>query len=256
MSADSTKRFSGRVESYARHRPGYPAAVIDVLRIEAGLSPSDVVADVGSGTGILSEVFLKAGNRVLAVEPNDDMRRAAESLLENYPGFRSVSGSAEATGLPGGCADLVAAGQAFHWFDRPKARAEFVRIARDNARVALLWNDRRTTGSPFSERYEELLRSFGTDYAAVDHKNLGREDFDDFFGLGRWTLISLPNEQRLDLEGLRGRILSSSYTPAPDQPRHSEMMLEAEKIFAETAEESVVRMEYETRIYLGELRSG
>lgn len=255
-SPDPTNRFSNRVENYLRHRPGYPPEVIDILRIEASLRPSNVVADVGSGTGILSKLFLKAGNEVFGVEPNAEMRAAAERLLIAYPRFHSVAGSAEATTLPKRSVDLVVAAQAFHWFDRKKARAEFRRILRGKARVALLWNDRKTIGSRFSEGYEELLRIFGTDYAAVDHKNLGPETFDRFFGSGAWTSISLPNEQRFDLEGLRGRLLSSSYAPAPGQPRHAEMMEDLEKIYAATQKNGFVRMEYGTKIYFGRLRPG
>ena len=255
MRVDPTKRFSGRVESYARHRPTYPTAVIDVLRIRASLTPESVVADIGSGTGILSELFLKAGNTVFAVEPNADMRAAAEKLLSEYPLFHSVAGTAEETTLSAHRADLIAAGQAFHWFDRAKSRKEFLRIARGSATVALLWNDRKTSGTSFSQRYEALLRRFGTDYTAVDHKNLGSEVFDRFFGVGRWTLVRLPNEQRFDLDGLRGRLLSSSYTPAPGEPRHAEMMDEAETIFAATQKDGLVRMEYDTTIYIGNLRN-
>ncbi|MGH9442184.1 MAG: class I SAM-dependent methyltransferase [Thermoanaerobaculia bacterium] len=253
---DPTKRFSDRVESYARSRPGYPQRVLDVLRVEAKLHPSDVVADVGSGTGILSKMFLRAGNVVFGIEPNAQMRAAAQHLLAGFPGFRSVSGSAEATTLPDRGADFAAAGQAFHWFDRQKARAEFRRILRPPARVALLWNDRRTTGSRFSVGYERILREFGTDYAEVDHKNLGPEAFDEFFGPGAWSSFSIPNEQRLDLDGLRARLLSSSYAPAPGHARHEEMMDDLERTFAATNENGIVRMEYDTRIYLGRLRMG
>lgn len=252
---DPTKRFSGRVDSYARYRPGYPPEALDVLRIEGALKDSDVVADIGSGTGILSELFLRRGHEVYGVEPNAQMRAAAERLLAASPGFHSVAGSAEATTLGNRSADLAVAGQAFHWFDREKARAEFRRILRGEARVALLWNDRKTAGTRFSELYERLLRDFGTDYAAVDHKNLGRDVFDRFFGSGNWALISLSNEQRLDLDALRGRLLSSSYAPAPGQPRHAEMMKTLDEIFSATNEHGFVRMEYDTRIYLGRLNA-
>ena len=252
---DSTKRFSDRVESYARHRPGYPRAALDVLAAE-GLRDPDVVADVGSGTGILSELFLRRGHEVFGVEPNAPMRSAAEKLLAGYPRFRSVAGSAEATTLESASADFAVAGQAFHWFDGDRAREEFLRILRGEARVALLWNDRKTAGSAFSERYENLLRAFGTDYAAVDHKNLGGRAFDSFFGPAAWRLTSLPNEQRLDLAGLRGRLLSSSYAPAPGQPGHAAMMKELDEIFAATNEGGLVRMEYDTKVYFGRLRSG
>src|SRR4051794_35122333 len=114
---DSKARFSDRVENYVKYRPTYPTAVLGYLRDEAGLTVQSVVADVGSGTGISSELFLRAGCTVYGVEPNADMRAAADGLLAQYPAFRSVDGSAEATTLPAGSADLVIAGQAFHWFD-------------------------------------------------------------------------------------------------------------------------------------------
>ena len=118
METDPTKRFSTRVEHYVRYRPGYPAAVLGFLKDRCDLSPTAVVGDVGSGTGILAEVFLKNGNTVYGVEPNREMREAAERLLAGHPSFRSVDGTAEATGLADDSVDLVTAGQAFHWFER------------------------------------------------------------------------------------------------------------------------------------------
>src|SRR5579884_1615786 len=146
---DPTGRFSGRAEDYARSRPRYPDAVLDALRRDIGLSPQTIVADIGSGTGILTEMFLRNGNVVYGVEPNPDMRRAAEQLLAGYHRFHSINGTAEQTTLPAGSIDLVTAAQAFHWFDAAAARREFRRILRPPYIVALLWNDRRKDGSPF-----------------------------------------------------------------------------------------------------------
>src|SRR5262245_17011202 len=126
--SDSTTRFSTRVENYVKYRPGYPPAVVDLLRRECPLSDASVVVDVGSGTGILTELFLKYGHPVFAVEPNEEMRKAAERLLGDRAGFHSIVGTAEATTLPDCSVDLISAGQAFHWFDRERAHREFVRI--------------------------------------------------------------------------------------------------------------------------------
>jgi len=249
--ADPTRRFGDRVESYVRSRPGYPPGLVPLLEAEAGLRRSDTVADVGSGTGLLSQVFLRFGNAVFGIEPNREMRAAAEEAFAREPLFRSVEGTAEATSLPAASVDVVAAGQAFHWFDREKARGEFARILRPPRRVALVWNDRKTDGSAFSRGYEKLLREHGTDYAAVDHKNLGPEVFEEFFRPGGARLLTLPNEQRFDAEGLRARLLSSSYTPPPGHPRHPAMVEALDRLFAETAEGGIVRMEYETKVYVG-----
>jgi len=229
--------------------------MIPLLRKEAALAPSDAVADVGSGTGILSLPFLRFGNRVFAVEPNAGMRAAAEDLLGAEPNWRSVDGSAEATTLASGSVDFVAAGQAFHWFDRERARREFGRILRPPRRVVLVWNDRRTEGSVFSEGYEALLRRHGTDYRAVDHKNLAPADFDAFFRPGKWRLFTLPNAQELDREALVARLVSSSYTPPPGDPRHEAMLEDLEALLRASAREGIVRMEYETKIYVGSVEA-
>ena len=121
----TASRFNNRVENYIAYRPKYPAAVAEFLRNELGLSAASVVADVGSGTGILSELLLRAGCTVFGVEPNEAMREAAEELLQAYPNFKSVHGTAEATTLDDSSVDFVTAGQAFHWFDIEGARREF-----------------------------------------------------------------------------------------------------------------------------------
>jgi SAM-dependent methyltransferase len=247
---DPRERFSGRVDAYVRSRPGYPAELIPLLRAEAGLLPAHSVADVGSGTGILTRTFLDAGHEVYAIEPNEKMRAAAEEELAGRPLFRSVDGSAEATTLPADSVDLVAAGQAFHWFDREAARVEFARILRPPKTVALVWNERLTSGSSFREGYEALLRRHGTDYGAVNHKNVGPDAFEAFFRPGPWRRFVLPNLQRFDEEGLRARVLSSSYTPPPGDPRHAPMMEELGKLFRETSSGGVVVMEYETTVYV------
>lgn len=250
--AEPTRRFSDRVDDYVRYRPGYPRALLDTLVAETGLGPGSVVADVGSGTGLSSRLLLAAGARVIGVEPNAAMRRAGEELLAQEPRFESVDGTAEATGLPDGAVDLVTAGQAFHWFDLPRARAELARVLRPGGRAALFWNARRTDGSEFLRGYEALLRRFGTDYRQVDHSRLGRETFERFFAgpYGEWAF---PHAQPLDLDGLRGRLLSCSYAPAPGHPDHEPMLAELARLFERTEEQGRVRIEYDTELYLGSL---
>ena len=161
-----TVRFSTRVENYVRYRPGYPDAVLAWLRAECDLTPAAVVADIGSGTGKLAELFLRNGNRVFGVEPNREMREAGEGMLAGFPNFVSVDGAAEATTLPAASVDFVTAGQAFHWFDRQTARREFARILKPGGWVVLVWNERRSD-SPFLRDYEALLREFASEYEQV-----------------------------------------------------------------------------------------
>lgn len=249
---DPTRRFADRVDDYIRYRPGYPEAAVDTLERETGLTGASVVADLGSGTGISSEPFLRRGCTVYGVEPNREMRQAAERLLGGrYPGFRSVDGSAEATTLPDAAADLVVAAQAFHWFDRAAASREAERILRPGGRAALLWNRRLTDTTPFAAAYEELLLAFGTDYRRVDHRNVGPAELAEFFGAGGYQARSFPNRQSFDLAGLRGRLLSSSYAPAAGHPRHRPMLEALERLFADHQEDGRVHFDYTTELYLG-----
>lgn len=251
---DPTRRFSNRVEDYVRYRPTYPTAVLDLLKARCCLTSASVVADVGSGTGILSELFLKNGNRVFGVEPNAQMREAGERFLEDYPYFTSVDATAEATTLEDESVDFVMAGQALHWFDPAAARAEFARIARPQGWAMFVWNARRKDPTPFLAAYARLLGEHGTDYAEVGRHEGGAGVVAEFFGDDALETRTFDNRQILDLDGLKGRLSSSSYVPAPGQPGHDAMMRDAERIFHAHERNSKVILEYDTRVYYGRLR--
>jgi SAM-dependent methyltransferase len=248
----ATERFSNRVENYIRFRPRYPQAVIEVLRANCQLTDRDAIADIGSGTGILAEMFLRNGNLVYGVEPNRRMREAGERLLRGYERFKSINATAEETTLPSMSVDFVTAGQAFHWFDQTKARREFKRILKPEGWVALVWNERREDATPFARDYEQLLRSYGTDYEEVSHKRIDKETLQPFFG-DDFHCETLENSQSFDFEGLRGRLLSSSYAPEAGHPQHAPMLLELQRIFDKYQENGQVTFEYDTNIYYGHL---
>lgn len=242
------ERFTDRVENYVRYRPRYPQGVIELLREEAGLVPGTVVADLGSGTGISAELFLENGNEVYAVEPNEAMRQAAEARLASNPRFHSIAGSAEATTLPEGSVHMVVAAQAFHWFDAGRTREECRRILRPGGVVVLMWNSRKTDTTLFLRAYEELLLQHGTDYRNVRHENITDARLTEFFG-GEYRLRVLENRQRFGIEGLKGRLLSSSYVPAEGEPGCSPLLQDLERIFEEHAEDGEVIFEYATEVY-------
>ncbi len=250
---DSTQRFSNRVENYIKYRPTYPAAVVDLLEAECGLTAQSVVADLGSGTGLLAELFLRHGNPVYGVEPNREMREAGERLLADYPRFWSIAGTAEATTLAEGSADFVTAGQAFHWFDRARARVECGRILGAEGWVVLIWNDRRVGTTPFLEAYERLLLTHGTDYETVNHTNVDADVLGAFFGPGGYRVATFENRQVFDFEGLKGRLLSSSYAPEAGQPGHAPMLAELRAIFEAHQTGGAVAFDYDTRVYYGHL---
>lgn len=246
---DALTRFSSRVADYVRYRPGYPALVYRLLADEHGLRSAAVVADVGSGTGISARVFLEHGHTVLGVEPNAEMRAAAEQLLAQFAGFRSVSGRAEATTLDAGSVDWVIAAQAFHWFDVDACRVEFRRILRAGGRIALLWNDRRCD-TPFLREYEVLLQNYATDYREVDHRQVESDGrIERLFG-GAPRRAIFENVQVFDFDGLRGRLLSSSYAPGPGHARHEPMLAALRELFERHERDGVVRVHYDTKLFV------
>jgi SAM-dependent methyltransferase len=241
------------VDDYVRYRPTYPDGVIGLLRGRAGLSETSAVADVGSGTGIFTRLLLDTGARVYAVEPNEAMRSAAEAQLCARPNFTSVAGAAEATGLEDRSVSLVTSAQAFHWFDAARARTEFMRILVPGGSCALIWNTPVASGTEFAAGYEGIKREFGTDFARVRHENIERTGkFATFFGHGGWKKEILANSQTLDYEGLKGRLLSSSYAPNAGHPRHPAMMAALEELFDRCQREGTVRMDYETEVFIGQ----
>ena len=252
---DPKLRFSSRVQDYVRYRPIYPVELLRVLETEAGLTAAATVADVGSGTGISSKLFLDHGNTVFGIEPNREMREAAEKLLSGNSRFHSVDASAEQTALADGSVDYVVAGQAFHWFDRPKARPEFARILRPGGWVVLMWNARHVGTTPFLCDYEGLLREFAIDYRQVDHKLVDDSVIQNFFAPAKYQFRSLDNAQLLDRAGLIGRVASSSYMPAEGHSRYPAMVSAIERLFERNQQNDRVRIEYDTVLYFGQLTS-
>lgn len=251
MRLPSTERFSSRVENYVKYRPSYPSAVIDLLRSSCGLSASSTVADIGSGTGLLTSLLLETGATVYAVEPNAGMRQAAESFLGGQPGFHSVVGTAEATTLPDSSVDLITASQAFHWFDIPRSKAEFSRILRPEGWVALIWNERTSESTPFLDGYEKVLQTYSPEYSEVGHKRADAEDRRRFFRNGEEQVFLTHNSQSFDLQGLIGRVLSSSYAPEAGDPNHAPMIAALEDLFAMTNVDGQVEFLYDTQVFYG-----
>jgi SAM-dependent methyltransferase len=250
--SNATSRFSDRVENYVRYRPGYPPEVIQELKSECGLTARHVVADIASGTGIWTRMLLENGNPVFGVEPNAEMRQAGERLLAAFPKFTSVVGTAEATTLADQSVDFVTAAQAAHWFDRARARREFVRILKPGGWLVLLWNERVTDSTAFLRDYEQLLLTYATDYQDIRHEHT-TSAINEFHDPAPFQTRVFEMRQEFDYAGIEGRLLSSSYAPGPDHPRHAPMLRELRRIFEANAVEGRAVLEYKTRLYFGQL---
>ena len=254
---DPKERFSDRAEDYARHRPGYPTEIVAFLEKEGALTSASVVADVGSGTGNLSALFLEHGNKVFAVEPNEEMRRAAERRFGERPLFESVAGSAEATTLPDGSVGLVVIANSLHWVDPAAARVEFSRILEPEGHVAVVWSIARKAGTPFLEAYSRIVSRYRTDDGAggdaKDIYEMTEAFFDGSDGEQGYEMGRFEYSQHLDFEGLKGLVLSSSSMPAGSELGSEEMTRNLEEIFHDYESGGEVILEYAVRVYCGSL---
>ncbi len=269
-------RFTTRVENYVKYRPGYPQTIIDLLQRECHLTTNAVIADIGSGTGKLTELFLNNGYRVLGIEPDADMRAAAEQLLQGYPRFTSIVATAEATTLADHSIDVVTAGQAFHWFDREQSRREFLRILVPKGWVVLVWNIQRTTGTPFLAAWEQFWQAYLTReglHAEATGQDLStllqqtnpsyrwrlhpeqaeQELISPLFRLGTYRVKTFENHQVYDFEGLKGRVLSSFVAPEAGYPRFTEMLEALAALFRTHQVDGTITIEQETRVSYGQL---
>jgi ubiquinone/menaquinone biosynthesis C-methylase UbiE len=248
-----TERFSDRADDYVKYRPHYSREVVEALQDECGLAPDHLVVDIGCGTGLLAKIFLENGNRVIGVEPNANMRTAGEQYLSSFEKFSMIAGSAENTSIPDHCGDFVIAGQAFHWFQPDATRREFARILKPGGWCVLIWHDRDIESTPFLRAYEEFLVRYSTDYTTVAHNRVANYGaLERFYSPDRMGLVVQATQQHFDLEGLRGRLLSSSYAPR-EGPESEAMLLELPKLFADCQENGFVTLDYHTRIYFGHL---
>jgi ubiquinone/menaquinone biosynthesis C-methylase UbiE len=251
MAEDFTWRFTGRARFYSTSRPSYPSRILTILKTEISFDQTYVVADIGSGTGLLSELFLANGNRVIAVEPNDEMRIFAEKSLGRFPKFLSVKGTAERTSLEATTIDLVTVGQALHWFDCEAASREFQRILKPKGRACIVYNDRNNEDS-FMMDYDQIVTKYARDRANVP--NIDDDYLSRFFRRGKYSRFSLSNEQLLDFEGLLGRMTSASYMPSPsDEKQFAVLREDVARVFKKHEKLGKIRMLYDTVVILGRI---
>ncbi len=249
-----TERFTGHAAAYAAARPSCPQAIVTDLQQFLQLPDVAQVADLGSGTGLSSEIFLRAGWTVMGVEPNAAMRAAAEKHLAAYARFRSVNGTAENATLPDHSVDLVVAAQAAHWFDATRARVQALRILRKPAWAALIWNERVSEGSIFAQGYEQLLRDFGTDYTQVRSRHADRALIQTFFGDAPLHERSYAHALMLDQAALRTLVASASYMPQPGAPHYEAMIDRLQQLFDRTQAQGRVRVDYVAWVFAEEIQ--
>jgi SAM-dependent methyltransferase len=249
MTQDNTQRFTNKSDNYVKYRPHYPKEIIPFLVKTIGLTQQFAIADLGSGTGISTELFINNGNRVYAIEPNRDMRQAAEVFFKGNPLFKSVDATAENTTLDAHSIDLILAGQAFHWFDKSKTKEEARRILKPNHYFVVLYND-RDTDTPFQYGYENVLNEYQLIYDKIKEREIALKQF---FSPSGYDVKQFKHSRLLDLEGVLGLFKSSSYIPEKSDKRYPFVMEKITKVFNANAKNGLAELAYKSTLYYGRL---
>ena len=240
-------RFSDRAADYVKYRPTYPVAAIDAIL--AGLEePSQLTAaDIGAGTGISSRLLAERSVRVLAIEPNADMRQAAAP----HPLVEFREGTSEATNLPESSVDLVTCFQSFHWFNPVLTLPEFRRILRPSGRLAIVWNLRDRTDE-LTLAYTQIVKTASNHHPAEKRERsieplLASSDFTNI------QICDFVHKQDVDLPGLIGRAQSASYIPKSG-PQLQQIISDLTELYkTHCGNQSFVSLVYKTRVYLAEI---
>lgn len=247
------ERFTDTVQAYTQYRPGYPAELLPLLKRLEALKEDAIIADIGSGTGILTADFLAAGHKVYGIEPNEAMRKEAERALSQYERFISVNGRAESTSLGSHSVDLITIATAFHWLDPIQTKTECLRLLTPKGYVALIWNIRDIYASPLMHEYESILERYAVDYQQTASQRYDESIIQDFFSPNHFLIETMPNEQHFDKQGLVGRALSTSYAPRKDSNKLNQMIKALEHCFDLYQSNGGITFAYQTKVYLGQL---
>lgn len=219
----NTEIFTGKAESYAKARPGYPDAVIDY--INSLILQNAVVADIGAGTGKFTELLARSGHSVFAVEPNADMREQLAITLKPYPNTKIINGSAEATTLPDHSVDVIICAQALHWFEPDAFWAECRRIAKPGGIVIAIYNN--TPGG-----------------SSISHSKLSTDVF-----FKNPTVREFPNPIFYSREKWFTYMTSHSHDPLPSDSRYEMHIAEMNAVFDRENIDSLLRRDVITTIY-------
>jgi len=249
----SLGKFDGMGKIYSAARPSYPNRLIDF--IFSGYARDEIlIADIGSGTGILTRLLLERGAVVYAVEPNADMKAVAEENLSGYNNFISINGTAEKTGLEDNFIDMITAAQAFHWFDLNEFKKECGRILKKDGNVFLIWNVRGENNDIFIS-YNAAMKKYCPGYSGqaggMEFNEINK--FEIFFG-GAYEETIYENDLTYDRDGFIRRALSTSYALKKNDPGYPAFTGELGDIFDRFNENGIIKIPNQTQCYSGRLK--
>lgn len=233
-------KFNNMAADYSKYRPTYSNECIDYIEQHLQLDKKSTIADIGSGTGKLTKLFLDKGFKVNAIEPNDDMRKVSEMELDKFPTFKSIKGTAENTTLPNSSIDLITVGQAFHWFDTNDFLLECQRILKENGFVAILYNK-----GDYSQELINIIANLSKRCCPMYMGSSGGienslQKFTDFFE--SFDTLVFENNYSLNLDQFIGLNFSASYAPKKSELNYQLYLDELKKIFDNYSENGFLTM--------------
>jgi ubiquinone/menaquinone biosynthesis C-methylase UbiE len=248
-----TERFTGKTAEYAQYRERYdPEIILPLLQEWCGLTPEWTVADVGAGTGMVGDVFRTSGNRVIAVEPNTEMRAACTALHAADASFTVVDGSAERTGLGDASLEMVAVGRALHWFNVEEAIPEFRRILKPAGWVVILASGRTEDGREENVAYKDLMQASTGRDSTRDPLLAVYGQMKTWFAGGQFRHAEAAGEMKLDWDGVRGLTLSLSHAPMPGSEGFSDFERELRRYFDRFQQNGLVTLTTKTWVSVGQ----
>lgn len=237
-------KFSGKADDYDRYRPSYPSELVDWLFAKTN---AKTVADIGAGTGKFTKLLVPKAEKVIAVEPNDDMLK---KLYRNVPTAQIIKAPAENTGIAEHSVDLVTAATAFHLFDEEEFKTECKRILAPNGRTAIIFNS-KITDDLIRER-DEISRIYcGFKGHTGKRSDNERDAFlrNEYFSEVEYT--EFEQSVSYDEDGFVGNTLSRSYALRPDDIGYDGYVWELRQLFKKMNDFGSVELKYKVTCYLG-----
>lgn len=254
MSFSALKSCSERIENYLRCQPGYPKKLLNFLYEEVGFSRESVIADVCSGIGVFTRLLLERGSRVVAIEPDNQMREIAERLLsDEFQRFVSLNATVENTTLFDNSVNHIVCTHSLNRFCKNKCKNEFLRILKPAGTVVLIYN-RLEQEDDFVKAYQRLLNRYKIHPEKPECQEISETEIFDFFDNTAYNYVSVPNQQSLDFEGAKGRLLSERSLPLQWEDGYNEMLENLHDIFETYKTNRRIFMNYRTEVYIGRLK--